>query len=154
MKTLETLFSRYGYPSDECNEQIHLYFTRADKLGSMDNIIDADKRATEKITELLETAELLKKYRQTLFERAQIITAANYRLKLTLTRNIKRYDNKKYYQIEITKVFDRKDIAPKAILSERYAGTERHKAIKRFEELRKLHPGIEAEKDIAKKYWE
>lgn len=153
MKTLDWLFSRFGYPSDQCSEHIHLYFPRADKIGSMDRIIDEDKRAAEKITELLEMAELLKKYRQTLFERSQVIAATNYHLQLTLIRSVDR-NNRKYYTVEITKIFDRKDITPETVLSEQYEGTERHKAIKRYEELLKSHPGIESEKDIAKKYWE
>jgi len=32
MRTLESLFSRYGSPSSEMNETKHFYFTRADTL--------------------------------------------------------------------------------------------------------------------------
>lgn len=131
-----------------------MYFTRANRLGSMKTVLDADKRAAEKINELLEMAELLKEYRQSLFERSQLIAGANYRLRLTLRREIHSYESRKFYRVELAKIFDRQDIEPETVLSERYAGTERHKAIKRFEDLRKSHPGIDVEKDIAKKQWE
>lgn len=120
----------------------------------MKTILDADKHAAEKIAELLEMAELLKEYRQSLFERSQLIAGANYRLRLTLKRELHSYESKKYYRVELAKIFDRQDIEPETVLSERYTGAERHKAFKRFEDLRKSHPGIDAEKDIAKKHWE
>ena len=43
---------------------------------------------------------------------------------------------------------------PMAVLSEEYDGKERHKALKRFEELKKQYPNIETEIDIAKGKWE
>ena len=39
-------------------------------------------------------------------------------------------------------------------LSETYDGKQRHIALKRFAEIQKQRPGIEAIKDIAKKKWE
>lgn len=138
----------------ECEYHSHFYFTKAEKLDSLERILFHDRSAAEKIKDAENMIAVLKEYRQSLFERSQIITAANYHLRLTLTREVHYYDKKKYYQIEIAKIFDRKDIAPESILSERYEGTERHKAIKRYEELRKSHPGIESEMDIAKKHWE
>ena len=38
--------------------------------------------------------------------------------------------------------------------TESFPGKERHAAIKRFEELKKVRPGIEYIKDIEKKSWE
>ena len=40
------------------------------------------------------------------------------------------------------------------IIQETYPGTERHKAIKRFEALKKEYPGAKAIKDIEKRNWE
>lgn len=39
-------------------------------------------------------------------------------------------------------------------LRESYTGKDRSAALKRFEELKKQNPGIEATKDIAKRQWE
>lgn len=152
--TFDKLNSLHWNHSHECEIQMHFYLIYADKLDSLDRVLYYDRNAAEKIRELESTIAVLKEYRQSLFERSQVITAANYHLRLSLTREVHYYQNKKYYLVEIVKVFDRADIAPETVLSERYEGTERHKAIKRFEELRKSHPGIETEKDIAKKQWE
>ena len=38
--------------------------------------------------------------------------------------------------------------------TEVFPGKERHAAIKRFEEIKKARPGIEAVKDIERKSWE
>ena len=154
MTTLDELFRRYGRPSDEINERIYIYFTRADKIETFNRVQNADKDAQEKIAELQTWIELLKEYRQTLYSRAQEFCAANYSMKLTLRRRIDYYSNKKYYNIKILKTISAPNACPLVIFSEEYSGTERHKALKRFEELKKQYPNIETEKNIEKSKWE
>ena len=154
MATLDDLFSRYGYPSDEMNEKIYFYFTRADKIETFDRVQKADKDAQDKITSLYAWIDLLKEYRKTLYERAQELCAASYTMKLTLRRRVDSWKNKRYYDITVVKMIDAPNARPVAVLSEEYDGKERHKALKRFEELKKQYPNIETEKDIEKKQWE
>ena len=149
MATLDELFTRYGYPADEMNEKIYFYFRRADKIETFDRVQQADKDAEEKITSLCVWIELLKEYRKTLYARAQELCAADYSMKLTLRRRVDLYSAKKYYEVKVLKILSAPNARPIEILSEDYSGKERHKAIKRFEELKKQYPNIETEKDIA-----
>ena len=154
MVTLDELFSRYGHPADEMNEKIYFYFTRADKIETFEKVQQADKIAQDKITSLCVWIELLKEYRKTLYSRAQELCAATYNMKLTLRRRVDYYSNKKYYEVKVLKTIDAPNARPVAVVSEEYDGKDRHKALKRFEELKKQYPNIETEKDIDKKQWE
>ena len=154
MATLDELFSRYGHPADEMNEKIYFYFTRADKIETFEKVQQADKIAQDKITSLCVWIELLKEYRKTLYSRAQELCAATYNMKLTLRRRVDYYSNKKYYEVKVLKTIDAPNARPVAVVSEEYDGKDRHKALKRFEELKKQYPNIETEKDIDKKQWE
>lgn len=154
MVTLDELFSRYGHPADEMNEKIYFYFTRADKIETFEKVQQADKAAQDKITSLFVWIELLKEYRKTLYSRAQELCAATYNMKLTLRRRVDYYSNKKYYEVKVLKTIDAPNARPVALVSEEYDGKDRHKALKRFEELKKQYPNIETEKDIDKKQWE
>ena len=147
--TLDQLFRRYGSPFPEANESIHIYFTRADKIESLERVQSSDKRAAEKIAELLDMAETLKEYRKTLFDRARELYSASY-----TKRDIDIWKNKKFYIVEIRKIFDTPNTNPGILVSEKYEGKERFKALKRFEELKKQYPGIETEQDTNKKTWE
>lgn len=154
MATLEEVFTRYGYPADEMNEKIWFYFRRADKIETFDRVQQADKDAQDKITSLCIWIELLKEYRKTLYARAQELCAADYSMKLTLRRRVDSWHNKRYYDITVAKIINAPNARPIVILSEEYKGTERHTALKRFEELKKQYPNIETEKDIEKMKWE
>ncbi len=154
MAKLENLFSRYGRPYHETDERIYINLTRADKIDTAERVAYYDDYAKKKITELLTFAELLKEYRQTLFERAQELYSASYSMKLQLLRIVDNWNNKKSYTVKILQIPDALNARPVEILSESYAGKERHTALKRFEELKKIHANIETEIDIEKKRWE
>lgn len=153
--TLDNLFSRYGSPSDEMNETKHFYYRRADKITNLEDVKHADEKAQRDIAELSEMTELLKEYRQTLYNRAQEFLTAGYTMQLKITRNVDCYrNNKKSYTIEIAKVLDVPNSAPICILREVYEGKERHTALKRFNDLQKLYPNIKTVKEIDKGRWE
>ena len=154
MATLDEVFTRYGYPADEMNEKIYFYFRRADKIESFDRVQQADKDAQDKITSLYMWIELLTEYRKTLYARAQELCTADYSMKLTLRRRIEYRTKKKYYIVSLIKIINAPNTNPVALRYEEFNGTERHKAIKRFEELKKQYPNIETEKDIEKSKWE
>ena len=155
MRTLDNLFSRYGSPSSEMNETKHFYFTRADCVKSLSHVQSEDKKAVNTINDLLEFVELLKQYRKTLYDRAQEFLTAGYAMQLKITRNIDCWNgNKKFYVIEILKILDLQNAEPVTVLQETYEGKERHTALKRFEQLKKLYPNIETIKNIDKRSWE
>ena len=149
--SLESLFSRYGSPSTEANFSRHYYFTRADKIDTAQRIADADKHAAQDIKELEELIIDLKSYRQTLAERYAELETMPYTLRLELERE-KRYDNKVHYYVRIIKAYE--DGSTIKEIDEAYAGTERHEALARFNQLKKERPGIDAVKNIEKGKWE
>lgn len=155
MRTLENLFRRYGQPSNEMNETLRFCYTRADHVKSLDKVKYYDKKAEEDIQDLLDFAEILKEYRKTLYERAQEFLTAGYAMQLKITRKIDCWkENKKFYVIEVLKIIDLPNADPVSVLEETYEGKERHTALKRFEQLKKLYPNIVTIKDIDKRSWE
>lgn len=76
-------------------------------------------------------------------------------MQLKITRNIDCWNgNKKFYVIEVLKILDLKNAEPVQVLEETYEGKERHTALKRFEQLKKLYPNIEIIKNIEKRSYE
>ena len=130
------------------------YITRPDKINSLEQCKQADKATVNEIDDLKRLINFLQEYRIELFNRYQEIVSTNYRLRLTLKREINYYKNKKFYYIYLEKVYDREDVKPEELLQERFDGTERHKALNRFAELQKQYPNIEIIKNINKKHWE
>ena len=92
-------------------------------------------------------------YQSLIYDRVQELTVAPYHMELHLTRH-KRYDNKVHYYLEVKKVYDAPGIKPETIERTTYPGTDRHKALQDFAAYQKSHPGIIANKDIAKGKWE
>ena len=134
---------------------IHLNHARAEKIANLNTIKFEDRHAAEEINIFLAYAELLKEYRKTLFDRAQEFYTADYKYLLKITRRVDTWkNNKKFYTITLQKIYNIQNASPETVLTETYQGTERHKALKRFEELQKEYPNIETETDIEKKYWE
>ena len=155
MKTLESLFRRFGSPAEEMNESIYIHGTRADCIKDMKHIQSEDERARRTISEMLEYIETLKEYRKTLFDRAQEICAASYRLQIKIKRSIDSWKNKKYYTVTLSKIYDEAaHMTPDNVIEETFEGKERAKALKRFEALRKEYPNTEAIKEIDKYQWE
>lgn len=130
------------------------YIKRPDKIKSLVEIQEIDKRIAEEIKYLLSKMELLNLYRAELFNRFQEINAANFHLRISLDRQQQYYENKVFYYITVENVPDRADVAPVPILSEKFSGKERHNALKRFEELCKQYPHAEKIKKIEKSQWE
>lgn len=156
MKTLDKLFSRYGSPAREANEHINIYQTRADCITDMKYIQSEDRRAARTISEMLDYIEALKEYRKTLYTRAQEIYAASYRLQLKIKRTVDSWKgNKKFYTVTLSKIYEESaGITPENLIEETYNGTDRAKALKRFDDLRKEYANVEAVKEIDKYQWE
>ncbi len=130
-----------------------IYIKKPEAVDSIKDITYYNGRAAQAIAEAEQMIATLKEYQQALYERYQEIYSTNYKLFLKIERRVK-YDNSKSYAITICKRFDGNNVADEEILREVYEGKERHKALKRFEALKKEYPNIENEQDIAKRHWE
>ena len=74
-----------------------------------------------------------------------------YKDRLEIERDPSRYSGIKFY-VRIARLYE--DGTKKNVLHEVFQGKERHKALARFEELKRQHPGIETLKDIERQRWE
>lgn len=130
-----------------------IYIKKPEAIGSIKDIEYYENRARQAIAECEEMIKTLQEYRQALYERYTVVSATNYTLFLKLERRV-HYNNSKSYVITIVKRFEGNNVDDAEILRESYEGKERHKALKRFEALKKEYPNIENEIDIEKKHWE
>lgn len=131
-----------------------LYIKKPEAIDSIKDVEYYDSKASEAISEAEEYINTLKEYRQALYERYQEVCSTNFHLFLHLERFVSYYDKTKTYIITIAKRFDGNNVADEVILKEKFDGRERHKALKRFESLKKEYPNIEHDTDIEKKSWE
>ena len=130
-----------------------IYIKKPEAIGSIKDIEYYEGRARQAIAECEEMIKTLQEYRAALYERYQVVSATNYTLFLKLERRV-HYNNSKSSVITIVKRFEGNNVSDAEILRESYEGKERHKALKRFEALKKEYPNIENEIDIEKKQWE
>ena len=150
--SLETLFTRYGQPSDEGRINITGYLQHPAKLTT-EKIKHYDQTAARLIFEAQQAVADLTEYRQALAARYAQLTTAPYSLRLELERCREGYNpSKVFYYVRIRKIYE--DGTEILELKERFTGKERRKALARFEELKKQRPGIEVWQDIEKRAWE
>jgi len=147
----DKMFTRYGSPSNEAEVCIRDYLIRPGKLDTVRRVIEYDKSAAETIERCKELIEDLSLYRQDLAHRYAELETMSYKFRLEIERQ-KRGDNKVHYYVRIIKAYE--DGGEIREIDEAYAGTERHEALARFNQLKKERPGIEAIKNIEKGKWE
>lgn len=135
---------------NEHQENIYFYATNPKDIEPK-RLLEADKRAEREIAELEFLISQIKQYRVALSERYNEIQSLTYTLSLSLVRRCC-YDNRKFYHVRIDRTYS--NGAVERVLCEEYKGADRHKAIKRFKDLQKAHPGINATMDIKKRSWE
>lgn len=150
-KSYSALFERYGSPSEEAEIRFYGYLTRPDKLDTFKRIRDNDDRAARMIADCKHLVAQLTAYRQDLAKRYNELATMPSRDRLLLER-APHYSGKIIYYIRF--FTDYEDGTTVCTASEAFEGRDRHKAIARFEELKKQRPGIEAIKDIEKRSWE
>ena len=143
--------TRYGSPSESAEVRPYIYLVDPGKLSTPDEISRRDKYAAENIAELEHIIEALKDYRKALAARYGELETMPYKRLLMLDRCV-HWKGHKEYIVSITRICEDKTRIEE--LKEVYQGKERHKAIARYQELKKQYPGIESEMDIAKQKWE
>lgn len=150
-KAYSTLFERYGSPSREAEITLRGYLALPGTLDTFDRIRHMDDSAARLIADCKRLVTQLSAYRQDLAARYNDLATMPSRDRLVLER-VPSYSGKITYYIRFFS--DYEDGTTVNTASEAFEGRDRHKAIARFEELRRQRPGIEAEKRIDKKQWE
>jgi hypothetical protein len=138
---------------DDAEIRQYAHIRKADAIDSLKTLEFYESQALRAIADYKNVIATLEEYRKTLFNRYQEIISAPYKLILRLERHAK-WDGTKSYSITLFKRFDGAKIADEELKRENFTGKERHKALKRFEELKKEYPTTETEIDIEKKHWE
>ena len=133
------------------HEERFFIFAQDPKTITSSSILREDNKVSEYIKDLECLISNLKKYRTDLARRYNEIEVMPYKTTLSIKRN-RGYKKEVSYTVKITRVYE--DGTEDCTLLERYSGKDRHIAIKRFDTLAKGYPGIECEKDIAKRSWE
>lgn len=137
---------------EECI-RIYANMYNYEAIADIDTIKKYDDYAKNDIIRLQTAINRMQEYRSKLYKHAQKLATAEYTLQVSIKREKRYYrDNKVYYYINIAKVFP--GIGTEPILAETYPGTERNKAIVRYNELCKQYPKAEHIKSIDKARWE
>lgn len=150
MSYKDKLFTRYGNPSREAEVKIWGYLKRPEACDTFDDVQNFDRRASELIAECKRLTTQLIEYRQDLAARYSALATMPSKESVKLER-YNGYHGIKYFIRHFTTYADGTVVEAE---TEVFQGRERHAAIKRFEEIKKARPGIEAVEDIAKKSWE
>ena len=148
--TYEGLF--YHRPEAEIRNYTHI--KKPDTIDSAKSLEHYADNARRAIKEAEEFIEFLKQYQKDLCARYQEIVSTNYTLFLLLKRHVNLYTNVKTYEITISQRYTDNNIKDVEILREKFEGRDRHKALKRFEALKKEYPNIENAMEIEKHRWE
>lgn len=150
-ETIDRLFRRYGSPSDDASIEIREYLRKPETIAERDRIAYYDKSAAETIETLEKTIEDLKIYRLALQKAYAENEIAPKKEVIKLTRRKDSYANKIFYYLSI---YEKNMNTGAEVLKEtkKYAGKERNQAIKEFEDYKKNHYGIIAEKDIERRF--
>ena len=98
---------------------------------------NSDNRAVRDIQILEETIQTVKEYRKQLFEHTQRVRGLTSHLQLKIKREKNYYNNKVHYFLTIKRVYPDNDKMYQDIISEKYEGTDRFTALKRFDILKK-----------------
>lgn len=152
METYKELFEFCGSLRETAEARTgYCYLTLPEKIRDINAIAEEDRRAAQAIKDCERLIEQLTDYRRALAVRYGQLETMTYTDNLSLTR-YPDYGGGVRYVIEIARTYE--DGTRQKILKETRCGKERREALRRYEELRRARPGIEAVKDIEKRDWE
>lgn len=149
-ETLEELFEFRR----ENEIRLYTYLIHPDNLQSTDTLYQTDLRVAREIRNAENLIRLLQQYRKALFERSRKISATVYSPVLKFWRKKDYYTKKVTYHLTVCLRSSDPSISEQETLSESFPGTARRDAFRRFEELKKTHPGILTEVHTQKERWE
>lgn len=149
-ETLEELFNIRR----ENEIRLNAILLHPDELKSTETLYKTDLRISQDIRNAEQLIKLLQEYRQALFERSRKVSAAVYTPVLKFWRKKNFYNKKVTYHLTVCLRSSDPLISEQETLSESFPGTARRDAFRRFEELKKNHPGILTEEHTQKERWE
>lgn len=147
----EVLFTRYGAPCTDSNITLRIYLIHPGTISKREDIARYDKSAARDIEALETHLAALKEYRRALAARYSQLETMPYTERVELERYPSSTRGIQYYIRIVRRYEDGSEVNQ---LSETYDGKQRHIALKRFAEIQKQRPGIEAIKDIERRPWE
>lgn len=145
MSYREELFTRFGSPSREAEVNIWGRLYLPEESRSFDDVRHQDDRAATLIKECEHLITQLREYRQDLAKRYNDLATMPSKQSIELQRYKAYQGNVTFYIRYFTTYADGTKCETG---TEEYSGKDRHIAIKRFAELQKQHPGIEAKSNI------
>ena len=145
MSYREELFTRYGNPSKEAEIKLFSWLNAPETCCRFDDVRRQDDKAALLISECEHLITQLREYRQDLAKRYNDLATMPSTKSIELQRYKSYYGNVEFYIRHWTTYSDGTKTETK---TEKFSGKERHLAIKRFKELQKQFPGIEAKSNI------
>ena len=145
MSYREELFTRYGGPSKEAEIKLFTWLNVPETCRSFDDVRRQDDKAARFISECEHLITQLREYRQDLAKRYNDLATMPSTISIELQRYKSYYGNVEFYIRHWTTYSDGTKTETE---TEKFSGKERHLAIKRFKELKKQFPGIEAKSNI------
>ena len=145
MSYREELFTRYGSPSKEAEIKLFSWLNVPETCRSFDDVRRQDDKAARLISECEHLITQLREYRQDLAKRYNDLATMPSKQSIELQRYKAYQGNVTFYIRYFTTYADGTKCETGV---EEYSGKDRHIAIKRFAELQKQHPGIEAKSNI------
>lgn len=136
----------------------YAYLPNIYNVEAIPQAADRAKSVADTIARLEENIAECRAYLELLAARVRQLEEADalYSLRLSLVRDRGYGSNAPVtYTLRVEKTFpERFGLSPQPVLEETYKGSDRRKALKRLDELRKAYPGITEHIDIEKKRWE
>lgn len=145
------LLHMYGSEQESAEQRVYIYAVQPKKLKTFRDVQHRDADAEQKISQLEKLIEDLKDYRIALAARYGELSTMSYKTRLLLER-APHWKGHIEYIVTMTRTME--DGTAIEDLREVYKGKDRKQAFKRFEELKKSHPGIDAAQDIERRHWE
>ena len=145
MSYRDELFTRYGSQSKEAEVNIWGRLYLPEESRSFEDVRRQDDRAARLISECEHLITQLREYRQDLAKRYNDLATMPSTKSIELQRYKSYYGNVEFYVRHWTTYSDGTKTETEI---EKFSGKERHLAIKRFKELQKQFPGIEAKSNI------
>lgn len=145
MSYREELFTKYGSPSGQAEIRMQQWLYAPETCRSFDEVRRQDVRASKLISDCEHLITQLREYRQDLAKRYNDLATMPSKQSIELQRYKAYQGNVTFYIRYFTTYADGTKCETG---TEEYSGKDRHIAIKRFAELQKQHPGIEAKSNI------
>lgn len=143
----------YSTTKDGITEtKIYMYRCEPKTITTVAGLADADKRTAADIKDLENLIEELKQYRKELAERCNELYQMESTISVKLEREKRWRDSNVHYIITTTRNYS--DGGKVTLETLTYSGSERRKAIGKFEEIKRHFPNYQYSIVLEKKSWE